>query len=223
MRDNQSLACFFETCQREFAFLTSEHGFESLSGLTEYYRGRHIIIPDYDIQSVGYPFYACARYEHEAMFIELSYGDYNFTLDCHVTFQRRYRFHLADIIKFIHPSPVDAPISVKHYAQTSSARQAHHISSLLATHKQMLQAYINNLLTLPDDVVARALDEQHIKLQQQVREHHANNKRHACKKAEAAFQQCDYKRAIMLYRPYKDDLGPHDHRIFSLAILYLDQ
>jgi len=223
MAVNQSLVVFFDVCQRDFTFLEAEYGFVPLCGLSEYYRGRQIITTNYDLTSTGYPFFATARYELDDFFIELSYGDYNFTIDCHVTYKKRYRFRLKDIVKLLKAAPDAAPIQFSNDDDPDIAPQDHHVLSLLQTYRQFFMGYLNDLMTLPDSVLLELLDTQDRMLEKRLREKHAREKSYACQKAEAAFLECDYKKTIMLYRPYKDGLEPHEYRIFSLAILYLDQ
>jgi hypothetical protein len=84
-------------------------------------------------------------------------------------------------------------------------------------------SYHNVLLKPPQDFITLALDQQAVQQAKAIAQQYRRNKQRACEKAAQAFTDQDYRKAIMLYRPYKDDLEPHDHRIFSLAIMQLDQ
>lgn len=223
MAVNQALACFLETCDQNFTPMAHQYDLFTLIGLAEYMRGRHIITPISDVHSVAYPFHATARYEAEDFCVEFNYGDYNFTLECYVTFKNRYRFLLDDIIPFMPKNAKGAPIRLPDIQHSDAAPQAHHVQSLMRTYSQVLDVYLPDLMTLSDCVLGQALDAQYKRLQKRVREDFTRNKERACAKAKVAFQDCDYKKTIMLYRPYKDELEPHEYRIFSLAILYLDQ
>ena len=220
------LAYFFKDCKKQFHFLKHDHGFSSLAGMVEYDdRYRAIISPHYDLGVIEYPFHATVRYEREDLFFEILYGDYNYALECYITYQRRYRFLLTDLVQVLSPVSGRAPITFdRHENEHHCAPQVHHIRPLLQTIRDILEAYAEELLISPSDAfIEKALDFHARRTEERVRERYARAKDLACEKAARAFQEQDFKRTIMLYRPYKDDLGPRDIRMLSLAISYLDQ
>lgn len=222
MSAKQLIPCFFETCDQQFGFLKSDHEFSSLAGLVSYERGRHVITPYNDRQSARYPFNATARFESNDVFVELCYGNYNFTLECYVTYQRRYRFLLRDLVALL-PKLDSAPIKARPEDQPPVAPQSHHIQSLLDITGQALRAHCDVLLNPPQEFIMLALDQQAVMQAKAITAQYRHNKQRACEKAANAFTKQDYRTTIMLYRPYKDDLEAPDHRIFSLAITQLDQ
>lgn len=189
-------------------------------------QGRHIISPHYDPAIIQYPFHSTVRYERDDIFVEIIYGDYNFSLECYVTYKRRHRFLLSDLVQSLPDDEkvASAPIYFDRPDQHDVAPQVQHIQSLLQTIHDTLFAYKNVFLAQPTDAfLERALVFQDTKIEERVRAQYEREKGAACEKAAQAFHNRDFKRAIMLYRPYKNDLALQETNMFSLAISSLDQ
>ena len=226
MSIHRLLAYFFQDCKKQFRFIKKDHGFSSLAGMLSYEQGRHIITPHYDPKAVEYPFHSTVRYERKDTFIEIVYGDYNFSLECYITYQRRYRFLLSDLIQSLPDDKkiASAPICFDQDDQHDVAPQIQHIGSLLQTIHDTLKAYAHVLFIEPtEDFLERALLLQAKKVKARIQAQYEREKESACEKAAQAFHQQDFKRVIMLFRPYKNDLAPRETDMFSLAISSLDQ
>jgi hypothetical protein len=224
MNTRRLLSCFFQGCKKHFDFLKNEYGFISLAGVSAYEKGR-CIISDFCAQTdTEYPFNVTVRYESDDIFFEILYGDYNYALEFYITYRRRHRFELHDLVQVLNITQDNAPITFHSPSDHHGAPQTHHINSFLQTAHDILNAYADELLHDPDDdFLERAQIFKDKKLQERVRLQYEREKEAACLRAAEAFKEQDYKRAIMLYRPYKADLNPRELNMFSLAISALGQ
>ena len=101
MDTKELLAGFFEQTPNSFRFLEENHGFHLVFGIARYERGRMFITPPpQDLGCVKFPFYATFRYENDNRMIEINYGDIDFSLDCHITYDQKYRFSYEDLTQF---------------------------------------------------------------------------------------------------------------------------
>jgi hypothetical protein len=222
MNNYRLLAYFFKNCKKQFRFLKSEYAFSSLAGMAHYERGRYIIEPDKDLLQIEYPFHAIVRYERDDVAFEIMYGDYHYALECFITYGGRYRFALNDLVEIIPEKQGNAPILFSRYQNVHSAPQVHHIRAYLETAHKQLSCYGDYLLKgISQDFLESALEKQRDKTEILVRYCYMKQKENACQKAAETFKEQDYKRAIMLYRPYKKDLSSIELRMLTLAISYL--
>jgi len=218
------LLCFFESCQENFHYLHHDHHFQPITGLVERIDQRQLITPYHATKAVDYPFFATCRYEHKDLCFEVNYGDYNFGLTIHIIYQRAYRFALQDVIQSLGKPKNAAPIQLydaNHHI--FKAPRPTHITSYLQTISRTVKAYYDDLTSLSGDDITQLLDMQSQALTKAIEQKRIIEKDQACLKAFQAFQDRDYKRAIMYYRPYKDLLDTQHSRMFSLAILSLEE
>lgn len=222
MNSHRLLAYFFKNCKKQFRFLKNDHGFSSLAGMADYERGRYIIHPYNEMKQIDYPYCALVRYERNDIAFEVIYGDYNFSIESFVTYGRRYRFALGDIVASLPDKRAHAPIVFTQDDDVPCAPQIHHLRAYLQTTQEQLSCYADYLFdSVTDSFLDQAFKAQQYRIEAAVRQRYIKQKENACKRAAEAFREQDYKRAIMLYRPYKKDLNSVELRILSLAISYL--
>lgn len=215
------LSCFFERVPKAFGFLEKDYKFHAVEGFSSFKKGRVVITPPPpDLGTITFPFYATLRYESPDHTIEILYGDFDLSLQCFISYAHRYRFSLDELEHFfsLEHGSTSAPLDLNVLFTTP-----HHLEKALNALAQKLRDHIDHFLAPPEGFLEHALRHQQESLEQVVEHTHRNEMQQACRDAAKAFQDGKYKQAIMLYRPYKDHLLPDDFRIFSLALMQLDE
>lgn len=219
MDTKELLTGFFEQTPASFGFLQEHHNFDVVSGMARYERGRMIITPaPKDLGSVKFPFYATFRYETARRMIEINYGDIDFSLDCHITYDQKYRFSYEDLTHFFSLKDNGSPAAKASqlFTNETDIRQAIRKTGLT------IEKNLERLLNPPTKFLEQALQYQREVLNRNIYQTYKQDMQAACSEASQSFREGNYKRTIMLYRPYRDHLSPEDFRIFSLALMRLD-
>lgn len=220
MDTKELLASFFEHTPQALAFLEKEHDFQPVHGLARYDKGRVVISPPpANLDAVHFPFFATFRYENADHLIELVYGDVDLSLDCFITYNHTYRFSLSDLERFFSLTRHEGKNGL---ALSGLFTAPAHIEKAINGTAQTLHSNIRRFLKPPEGFLDHALRYQKEILNQNIYQTYQHEMHQACREAALAFQDGNYKRTIMLYRPYRDHLSPEDFRIFSLALMRLE-
>lgn len=141
MHTQSLLDPFFQECKKQLSFLEKNEKFTSISGLTQYHKGRVIIIPYYTQDHAQYPFYALSRYESNTSAIEISYGDYDLSLHCHIIYKQTYRFELSTLLQAIN-APQKQNCLFDHLTKEKTIHDA------ISTIKKYLKTHIKSITHL---------------------------------------------------------------------------
>lgn len=207
------LKSFFHQAKDKFYHFSQNC--DVLQGLTDYHKGRLLITPYVDGQSIEYPYFAITRFETEQFSFDISYGDYDLSLEFHITFKGGQRYSLQDIASYF-----DHPIAKQDIYQGHTEGAIISILNKIARFMTLYFDQINN----PSECFLIALQTiQQKRLQEKWTAQYDDRKKNAYTKAVQAIQIQDYKRALILMRPYKRDLAPEEQRMFFLALEGLGQ
>lgn len=212
---------FLGSVPETFSFLTQNHGFTLIHGFARYQKGRVIIVPAPEkLDQVTPDLLALCRFESDAHIIEIAYCETDYRVHVSVIYNRTYRFDLNDLKYLLLPSKaVQMSAHKLDTPQTSPTELIKTIDKL----RQLIQSDIDLYLNPPDDFLKEALSHKSAMMGKRLNGNQKTEQEVACRQALEAFEQGDYKRAIALYRPFKSQLSKEDLRIFSIALMRLDE
>ena len=203
---------FFGDCHQSLQPLINRYNCASIKGLYQHKNHRLIIKPYSDEQTANYPFYALFRLEfaHAPITLDIHYGDYNYSIETFLAYDYYHRFSLETCLKALKLNHKDIQ-----RPQHSTAHSIHdtvkHIADTLHANNILLSSLSNrDLKTIQA--------EQDKTIKHIIRKRYTTQMQTACERAIKAYQKDDYKRAIILFRPYLQDLDPRYKDIYSLAI-----
>ncbi len=212
---------FFKLCRQEFKALVDHYGFSYLEGLAETHKGRQVIIP-YQSDKMSYPFFAVGRYEKQDFAIEILCGDTDFLVQLALIYQRTYRLSLYDVLSVIQPYKLSKYELPALEAQDFLA-DIKNVEKLFKAYRKALFENIEQIIAPPEGLLEKALLIKEKRLKEEVSMHYRQGMDEASEKAKAAFQEGDFRKVIMLFRPYKDDLIEEDFKLLSLAVYKLEE
>lgn len=202
------LSSFFTGCEKEFGFLERKHGFSSISGLTQYHKGRRIFTPFRAPSIVKLPFEAVTLFEKDDTAFEINYGGEHYALGLYVYYGRVHRFLLREVFQAARKHvKLEAP-----HAFTSAALEKSLHEAGIAVRKNA------KLIAAPNPkLIERTLTIHDKLLEEGVRAQYRRDMEDAATQASKAFTAKDWPRVVQLLAPYEGYLNAATTKKLLLA------
>jgi hypothetical protein len=179
------LTCFFASCETQFQFLESQHGFACFKGLASYERGRQVIRPFYQKETPPPETVAVTRYEKDDNAIELVYDGRDYSLSGFALYNRIDRLPLADIAQSARADAQGLHGKSGLCSGEQIEQGIHHMASAFRRHAR--------LLTAPEPaLLEQARAERAQRMEAEIFARYHENMEYACRQAALAFSAKDY-------------------------------
>lgn len=207
------LACFFQSCEREFRFLEQDHNFSYLSGLAQYRQGRLVFLP-YKAGGKDENPEAVTLYEKNRVALEISYEADKSNLQIYFRYDRIYRFEIAEILK-AHRKPALSEWRALQALLPDTLQNA------LKTAAAEVQHNVELLENLSPDAIQKILNMREKLMQQKIRDQHKQDIENAIETAVKAFALKDYRRVVEILTPHEQYLNFAAIKKLEIARKYL--
>ena len=189
------LTCFFTGCAEHFGFL-HDHGFNSVSGLSHYQKGRRILSPFCAPSNIAPPFEAATLFERDETAFEISYGGEHYTLNLHVCYAHVHRFLLRDVFQAAR-KPMASKLDTVRVPNIKSLENA------LENSAKTVRKNADFITDLNPKILERTLVIHDKLVEEKIRAQHQRDVEETERQAAKAYATLDYTRVVEMLTPYE--------------------
>lgn len=216
---------FFTQIAQHFVFLKEQHGFMPVYGFATRRNERVFITrPPEHLSAISEPFEATYRYETPTRDLKFTFDSQTMLLNCFVTYDQIYRMTLCDLHHAITPS---RDVNYQESTLQIPIETEDDIINGVKALRDILEADLATYLNPPEDLMETVKEDKTCILtnleEERIENLYATPLEKARLKACEAFENGDYKRTIMFFRPHQDVLCEDDKMILALAFERLQE